>query len=104
MTTTNILLDFQDIMKQYDPAKNKTKNILTKYEKVKIIGLRAEQIQRGSKTYIDINQYLNGNQMGPFDSRNIALEELKQRKLPMMVCRKLPDGTTEYWKLDDLIV
>jgi DNA-directed RNA polymerase subunit K/omega len=101
---TAIVLDFQDIMKTYDPAKNKSKNILTKYEKVKIIGLRAEQIQRGAKTYIDINAFLNGNQMGPFDSRNIAIEELKQRKIPMMVSRKLPDGTTEYWKLDDLII
>ena len=34
--------------------KNKTSNILTKYEKVKMLGLRAEQIQRGSTVYIDI--------------------------------------------------
>jgi DNA-directed RNA polymerase subunit K/omega len=90
--------DFADIMKAYDPTKNKTKNILSKYEKVKIIGVRAEQLQRGATPNIKIDPST------AFDPRSIAYEELRQKKLPMMVCRKLPDGTKEYWRLDDLIV
>jgi DNA-directed RNA polymerase subunit K/omega len=94
MTSTKIE-DFSDIMRNYDPNKNKTKNLLSKYEKVKIIGVRAEQLQRGSKPYIDFEE---------FDARAIAHEEMRQRKLPMMICRKLPDGTKEYWRLDDMII
>lgn len=90
--------DFSDIMKQYDPNKNKTKNLLSKYEKVKLVGVRAEQLQRGAIPMIPIPSD------EPFDARKIAHEELHQRKLPMMVCRKLPDGTKEYWRLDDMII
>lgn len=90
--------DFNDIMKHYDPNKNKTKNILSKYEKVKLIGIRAEQLQRGAQPYISLAED------NVFDAREIAHEELRQRKLPMMLCRKLPDNTKEYWRLDDMII
>lgn len=90
--------DFSDIMKRYDPNKNKTKNILSKYEKVKLIGIRAEQLQRGSSPLVDLPED------GTFDARSIAHEELRQRKIPMMICRKLPDGSCEYWRLDDMII
>jgi DNA-directed RNA polymerase subunit K/omega len=96
MTSTKIE-DFNDIMKNYDPNKNKTKNILSKYEKVKMIGIRAEQLQRGAEPNIKLDPNV------PFNPREIAHEELHQRKLPMMICRKLPDGTKEYWRLDDMI-
>lgn len=88
--------DYSDIMKSYDPLKNKTKNILSKYEKVKMIGIRAEQLQRGADPLVEWT--------GEFDPRAIALEELKQRKIPFMICRKLPDGSKEYYKLEDMIL
>ena len=90
--------DFNDIMKNYDPNKNKTKNILSKYEKVKMIGIRAEQLQRGAEPSIKLDMNV------PFNPRDIAHEELRQRKLPMLICRKLPDGTKEYWRLDDMVI
>ena len=90
--------DYNDIMKHYDPNKNKTKNILSKYEKVKIIGIRAEQLQRGSPPFIQLQDDES------FDARKIAHEELRQKKIPMMICRKLPDGLREYWRLDDMII
>jgi DNA-directed RNA polymerase I, II, and III subunit RPABC2 len=71
---------------------------LSKYEKVKIIGIRAEQIQRGATPYIDIDPNK------PFDARDIAKKELVARKIPFMISRKLPDGKTEYWRLDDLMI
>lgn len=92
----DVVQDYNDIMKTYDPKKNKTKNILTKYEKVKIIGLRAEQLQRGAEPFVKWT--------GTFNSREIALEELAQRKIPFMISRKLPDSTIEYYCLDDLII
>jgi DNA-directed RNA polymerase I, II, and III subunit RPABC2 len=93
-----VIEDFNDILKTYDPSKNKTNNILSKYEKVKIIGIRAEQVQRGAPPYIDID--LNK----PFDARDLAKKELAARKIPFMISRKLPDGKTEYWRLDDLMI
>jgi DNA-directed RNA polymerase I, II, and III subunit RPABC2 len=89
--------DFNDIMKKYDPAKNKTKNILSKYERVKIVGMRSEQLQRGADPYVEFDTTKD------FNPREVAMEELKQRKLPFMIKRPLPDGTTEYWRLDDMI-
>lgn len=91
-----IIEDFNDIIKSYDPTKNITKNILSKYEKVKIIGLRAEQLQRGAIPNVPVND--------PFDPRDLAHEELKQNKLPFMICRTLPNGKKEYWRLDDMFI
>lgn len=93
-----MILDFQDINHAYDPSKNKTSNILTKYEKVKMLGLRAEQIQRGSTVYIDIAT------VRIFNALVIAKLELNQKKLPFMISRKLPNGENEYWKLEDMII
>jgi DNA-directed RNA polymerase I, II, and III subunit RPABC2 len=90
--------DFYDIIRAYEPTKNKTKNILTKYERVKIIGLRSEQLQRGADPYVPIDNKID------FNPRDIAIEELKNNKLPFMLRRMLPDGTYEYWRLDDMII
>ena len=90
-----IVEDFNDIMKDY-PYKNVTKNILSKYEKVKILGLRAEQIQRGARPYVEVSL--------PFNALEVAKKELEQKKIPFLVCRKLSTGTKEYWRLDDMII
>ena len=89
--------DFNDIMMKYDPTKNTTKNILTKYEKAKIISNRAEQIQRNAPIYVDLDRT-------KFSPIEIAIKELEQRTIPFMICRKLPNGLTEYFRLDDMII
>lgn len=90
--------DFNDIMRKYDPTKNRTKNILSKYERVKIIGLRSEQLQRGADPYVEFDASKD------FNPREVATEELRQRKIPFMIKRQLPDGSFEYWRLDDMII
>jgi DNA-directed RNA polymerase I, II, and III subunit RPABC2 len=40
-----------------------------------------------------------GNEMDPI---KIAQMELDQNKLPFIVVRNLPDGKTEYWKIQEL--
>jgi len=91
-----IVEDFNDIMENYQTKPHSTKNILSKYEKVKILGLRAEQLQRGAKPYVEVNL--------PFNALAIAKKEMEQRKLPFLVCRKLSNGTKEYWRLNDMII
>ena len=90
-----IVEDFNDIMKDY-PTKNVTRNILSKYEKVKILSLRAEQLQRGAIPFVEV--------LIPFNALDIAKRELDERKLPYVVCRKLSNGTKEYWRLIDMII
>lgn len=97
-SSTAVIEDYNDILKAYDPSKNRTNNILYKFEKVKIISIRAEQIQRGAKPYIDIDT------SQPVNVREVAKAELRANKIPFMISRKLPDGKVEYWRLDDMII
>lgn len=90
--------DFSDIQKKYNPAKNTTNNILSKYERVKILGMRAEQLQRGAKPLTDVAKIRDVSAL------NIAKRELDEKKLPFVISRTLPNGTVEYWKLEDMII
>ena len=95
-TDISTIQDYADIMLAYDPKNNRTKNILSKYEFVKILGLRAESLTRGAEPLIKWTP--------PFNPVEIAKEEIRQRKCPYFICRKLPDGVKEYYRLDDLII
>lgn len=74
---------------------HKTIPYLTKYEKTKIIGFRANQINNGAKPYINIPNDL-------IDGYLIAIEELKQKKIPFIIRRPLVGSKMEFWKLSDL--
>lgn len=93
---SKIIEDYNDIIKQYDPKNNVTRNVLTRYEKAKIIGMRLEQLARGAPVYVDVPD--------KSDLRTIVLMELEQRKIPFMIARTLPNGKKEYWRIDDVIV
>ena len=36
------------------------------------------------------------------DGYTIALQELKEGKIPFIIRRPLPNGASEYWKINDL--
>lgn len=97
MSSSKVIENYHDILKNYDPSKNTTRNILTKFEKVKIIGLRMEQLQRGAKPYVEFDK-------SQFDPHKIAHDELQQRKIPFMICRTLPNNEKEYYRLDDMVI
>ena len=73
--------------------------ILTKYEKTRILGLRISQLNRGAKPFIDLSKYESQKFI---DNHIIAESELRQKKLPYIIMRPLPNGSREYWKLEDL--
>lgn len=98
MSKQIVIEDFEDIMRKYDPSRNRTRNILSKFEKVKIIGLRSEQLQRGAQPYVDIDT------SNSFNPKQIAIQELQEKKIPFMIKRQLPDGSCEFWRLDDMVV
>tara|TARA_Y100000310_G_C20218354_1_gene594601 strand:- start:116 stop:406 length:291 start_codon:yes stop_codon:yes gene_type:complete len=87
-----------DIYENYDSKKqqNKTSNHLTKYEKTKIIGVRAQQIATGSPVFTDVPK-------GMISVIDIAKKELKERKIPFIIRRKTSPDNYEYWKLDEMI-
>jgi DNA-directed RNA polymerase subunit K/omega len=89
---TNIIRDINGII--IDDL-HKTIPYLTKYEKTKILGLRASQINNGAKPYITISQDL-------IDGYVIAQEELKQKKIPFILRRPMVGGKMEFWKVSDL--
>lgn len=74
---------------------HKTIPWLTKYERARVLGLRAKQLNNGADAFIEIPPgMINGNK--------IALEELNQKKVPFIIRRPMPNGGTEYWRLEDL--
>lgn len=77
-----------------DPL-HKTMPFVTKYEKARIIGERAKQIDSGAIPFIEVEDNI-------IDGYLIALKEYEQKKIPFIIRRPLPDGTSEYWKLKDL--
>jgi len=74
---------------------HKTLPFLTKYEKARILGERANQINEGSPVFVDVDNDV-------IDGYLIALKEFDERKIPFIIQRPLPNGTCEYWRLQDL--
>lgn len=92
ITLSTVVRDKNGII--IDPL-HKTLPILTRYEQAKIIGLRAKQINSGSNPLIDIPDSM-------IDGITIAQEEFKHKKMPFIIRRPLPNGSSEYWKIEDL--
>lgn len=77
-----------------DPM-HKTIPFVTSYEKARVIGERAKQINNGAKSFIKIEESL-------IDGYLIALKEFEEKKIPFIIQRPLPNGLSEYWRLKDL--
>ena len=88
-------LDFRYVMMNYDYTKNVTMPKITKYERALLIGKRAKQIEEGANPNV---KYISGQSVV-----SIAEEELRQRKIPLII--KRPIGNKfEYWKPADMEV
>ena len=77
-----------------DPL-HQTLPFLTKYEKARVLGERAKQINGGAKPFVDLGPEI-------IDGFVIASAELEQKKIPFIIRRPLMNGGCEYWKLKDL--
>ena len=76
---------------------HKTNPFLSKYERTKILGQRAKQLNMGAKPFVDVPPNI-------IDGYLIAQLELAQKKIPVIIRRPIPNGKSEYWKLQDLEV
>lgn len=77
-----------------DPL-HKTVPFLTKYERARILGERAKQLNMGAKPLVEL---------GPdvIDGYLIAQKEFELKKIPFIIKRPMPNGGCEYWKFKDL--
>jgi len=73
-----------------------TTKYLTKYERARVLGTRALQISMNAPVMVDVD--------GETDPLKIAMKELRERKIPIIIRRNLPDESHEDWKIDELIV
>ena len=78
-----------------DDPHHKTVPFITKYERAKILGERAKQINAGATPFVEVNQDI-------VDGYLIALSEFEQKKIPMIIRRPLPNNRSEYWRMEDL--
>jgi DNA-directed RNA polymerase I, II, and III subunit RPABC2 len=96
---TKTFLSTIDEVTNQNTKGRRTLAILSKYEKAKIIGIRAQQISMGSNIYLDnVHGYTN-----PLD---IAKEELRQKRTPLIVRRNVvgKKGVIhEDWRIEELI-
>jgi len=76
---------------------HKTIPFLTKYERTRIIGQRAKQINSGAKAFVKVPENV-------IDGYLIAELELMQKRIPFIIRRPTPGGGCEYWNLKDLEV
>jgi len=76
-------------------VKHKTLPFLTKFEKAKILGIRAKQIDEGAIPFVKVTSNL-------ISGYTIATMELMEKKIPFIIRRPLPNGSSEYWKVSDL--
>lgn len=68
---------------------------VTKYERARILGERAKQLNAGAKALTDVDSDV-------IDGYLIAIKEFEEKKIPFIVKRPMPNGGCEYWKLKDL--
>ena len=73
-------------------ALHTTHPVMTKFELARILGVRAKQINDGCTPLIETDLV---------DGALIAREELRQKKLPIIIRRPV-NGGHEYWRPEDL--
>ncbi|XP_030457987.1 DNA-directed RNA polymerases II, IV and V subunit 6A-like [Syzygium oleosum] len=89
-------LDGEEKEEQPVERPRKTSKFMTKYERARILGTRALQISMNAPVMVELE--------GETDPLEIAMKELRERKIPFTIRRYLPDGSYEDWGVDELIV
>lgn len=77
-------------------SQRQTTPFMTKYERARVLGTRALQIAMCAPVMVELE--------GETDPLQIAMKELKQRRIPIIIRRYLPDGSYEDWGIDELMI
>lgn len=76
-----------------------TREYFTKYEYTALIAMRAQQLADGAKPLVSLDGLKTSDPMFVW---NTAKREVEQHKLPFIIRRQLPNGTSEYWSAQEL--
>lgn len=95
MTDNFNFISDKEVLDKIDNQKRISLPFLTKYEKARIIGLRTQQLLGGSQALVDTR--------GLKSFLEIAEKELKEKKIPFIIKRNLPNNKFEYWRINELI-
>lgn len=89
---TNVVRNSDGVI--IDPL-HKTLPFITRYEKARVIGERAKQLNSGANPMVEVEPSV-------IDGYLIAVKEFEEKKIPFIIKRPMPNGGCEYWKLSDL--
>ena len=78
------------------PADRPPTPYMTKYERARIVGTRPLQISLNAPVHVQLD--------GETDPLEIAGKEWREKRVPFVVRRYMPDGSYEDWGIDELIV
>ena len=92
ITTLPLSLSLFIIYRMSSPHK------LTKFERIRVIGQRAEQISSGAPIRINRDHYPH-----LVDAIGIAEEEFEEMVIPFLINRTFPDGTIRTYKISELV-
>ncbi|CEJ81964.1 Putative RNA polymerase Rpb6 [[Torrubiella] hemipterigena] len=81
--------------KKIPDSERNTTPYMTKYERARILGTRALQISMNAPVLVDLE--------GETDPLQIAIKELREKKIPLIVRRYMPDGYYEDWTCEELL-
>ena len=95
---SKLITDVNEIYNTYYTSTRKSRPLITKFERAKILSIRAQQIEAGMPVLINPNEI----PLNMVDTYEIAKLELKEKKTPIIICRNI-DNVTEYWKIEDFI-
>jgi len=85
---------FMDDIESITKTSKLSKPILTKYEKVRLLSIRARQLAQGAKPLL---KNITG-----LSSKEIARLELKNKIIPLIIERPIPNAGVERWHLSEL--
>jgi DNA-directed RNA polymerase I, II, and III subunit RPABC2 len=78
------------------PERRITTRYMTKFERARVLGTRALQISMNAPLMVAPD--------GETDPLELAKKELRERKIPIIIRRYLPDGSYEDWPINELLI
>ena len=92
-------IDINIFNQEYEKIKTdyKTKPFLTKYERTRVLSERTQQLANGSISFLK-------NPEAYHNIYEIAIQELRQKKIPFIIKRSFSSNNFELWKLEDLLI
>tara|TARA_Y100000385_G_C12875101_1_gene543275 strand:+ start:305 stop:727 length:423 start_codon:yes stop_codon:yes gene_type:complete len=91
------IISVNEMYAKYNSSSRVTQPRINRFEKAKMLGVRSEMLANGSPALINVPA-------GMSSTYEIAKLEYNQKKIPLIIKRRLPNKTFEYWKLEDLVL